>query len=46
MSIYICAICDEPKDNDHHPCAEYGDNELICDDCQNEIEDNEERITP
>jgi len=41
MSIYRCSECDEPKDNDWHPCIEDPrptvDNGLLCEDCASEL---------
>lgn len=47
MSIYFCAECDNPIDNDYHPCQEFpeGSNKLVCPECMDEIEyENEELI--
>ena len=40
MSMFICAICDTVCDSDEG-CAEYGAYRLICNDCEDELEEGE-----
>jgi len=41
MGAYICAICDRMFDSHEVVCHEYGNNELICEDCHIEQEEEE-----
>ena len=38
MGAYICAICDRMFCSHSVNCYEYGNNELICEDCNDKIE--------
>lgn len=39
MSMYMCKICNELKDNDYDVCHEHPTDplELVCDDCHNSV---------
>ncbi len=39
MGAYICAICDMMFCHHSVGCYEYGNNELICEDCHIELEE-------
>lgn len=48
MSMYICNHCDGLKDGDWNTCHEdpNNPNELICDDCNNELDDDDDDDLP
>jgi len=37
MAVYICGICDDYNDDDENPGTAYGDNELICGACVEDL---------
>jgi len=42
MGMYICRICDRMFDSHEVICYEYGHNELICEDCSIELEEEKD----
>ncbi len=42
MGCYICPLCDKMYDSHEVNCFEYGDNELICEGCQERLDGEED----